>query len=101
MDGAFDFLITANQRVNLALFGLLVQVHAVIRQRILAPRCAARLFLTLLALIFIARAIALCRAGLRTPWRLGNAMADEIHRIQPRHVLQLQEINRMRFAFRE
>ena len=101
MDGALDFLITANQRVNLALFGLLVQVHAVIRQRILATRRAAALFFAFLARLLIAWTIALRRAGLRAPGRLGNAMADEIHRIQPRHVLQLQEIHRMRFAFRK
>ena len=101
LDGALDFLITANQRVNLALFGLLVQVHAVIRQRILATRRTAALFFAFLTWLLIARAIALRCAGLRTPGRLGNAMADEIHRIKARHVLQLQEIDRMGFAFRK
>ena len=101
LDGTLDFLITANQRVNLALFGLLVQVHAVIRQRILATRRTAALFFAFLSWLLIARAIALRRTGLRAPRRFGDAMADEIHRIKARHVLQLQEIDRMRFAFRK
>ena len=100
LDGALDLRFAADQRVDLPRHRLLVQVDAVVRQRVLiAP---ARLLLALLLLVRLRLAAgALHRALRRAAGRLGDAVADEVHRIQPRHVLQLQEIHRVAFALGE
>ena len=104
LDGALDLHLPPDQRIDLPGRGFLVQVHAVIRQRVLVAT-AVRLFLALrriLAFLIAATAAAARdRAGRGSAGRLGDAVADEVHRIQPRHVLQLQEIHRMAFTFAE
>ena len=97
LDGALDLQLAADQRVDLARHRLLVQVDAVVRQRVLvAP---AGLFLALRLVVAVVLAAALHRPLRRAPRCLGNAMGDEIHRIEPGHILQLQEIDRMALAF--
>ena len=92
--------LTPDQRVDLAGTRLLVQVDAVVRERVLAP--AARLLLALLLVTpFRVLGGALYRALLRAAGRLGDAVADEVHRVQPRHVLELQEIDSMALALAE
>ena len=71
LDGPLDLLLAADQRVDLARHRLLVQVHAVVRQRVLiAP---VRLFLAFLLLMRSrpgcrSPAPAAARTG-RAPWR--------------------------------
>ena len=100
LDGPLDLRLAADQRIDLPGHRLLVQVHAVVRQRVLvAP---VRLFLALLLLMRLRLAAgALHRTLRRAARRLGDAVADEIHRVEPRHVLQLQEIDRVAFALGE
>ena len=100
LNGALDLLIATDQRIDLTSQRLLVEVDAVIAQRVLAA--LGGLFLTLIFLRrFSRRAGALHRAGLAATGGFGDAVADEVHRVQPRHVLRLQEIDSMAFTFAE
>ena len=98
LDGALDFRFAPDQRIDFSGRRLLVQVHAIGAQRILvAP---AGFFLALVIAVG-RRAGALRRALRGAAGCLGNAMADEVHRIESRHVLQLQEIHGMAFPLGE
>ena len=93
--------LAADQRIDLAGHRLLVEVHAVVRQRVLAA--AARLFLALLLRWSLRMRLlgALHRALRRTARRLGDAVADEVDRVEPGHVLQLQEVDRVALPLAE
>ena len=103
LDGALDLRLAADQRVDLPGHRLLVQVHAVVGQRVLvAP---VRLLLPLLLRVAVGLAAAATGALDRplsgAAGRLGDAVADEVHRVEPGHVLELQEVDRVAFAFGE
>ena len=96
LDRAADLGVAADQRVDLALARLLVEVDAIGLQRI-------ALLLGLLAaglgvVLFLGAAHG-PRLGHAGP--LGDAMADVIDRVVARHVLLLQEIRRMALALGE
>ena len=93
-------VLAADQRVDLPRHRLLVQVHAVVGQRILvAPVWLFLALLLLMRLRLAAGALHWTLGG--SAGRLGDAVADEIHRIEARHVLQLQEIYRVALALGE
>jgi hypothetical protein len=96
LDGAHDLCLTADQRIDLAVLGLLVEVDAVGRQGVLA------------GLFFLARirgTALLVRTAYRTllahAWAFGDAVADVLNSIEPRHVLLLQEVRGMAFTLSE
>ncbi len=96
--------VAADQRVDLAGLRLLVEVDAIGGQRVLAA--AARLLLALvLRRLRRAAGRAITAAGARAlggaAGRLGDAVADEVDRVQPRHVLHLQEIHGVALALAE
>src|SRR6266481_1566114 len=95
LDGAVDLGISPDYRIDLAVARLLVEVHAVSFERF-----------ALLLGILVAFGLGLFvdpayRARFRHPGPLGDTVADVIDRIVARHVLLLQEIGSMTFAFRE
>ena len=98
LNRALDLGVAPDQRVDLAGTSLFVEVDAVVAQSVLgAP---ARL---LLALVFW-RVFLLGPLGWtlsRAARRLRDAVRDEVHRVKPGHVLQLQEVDRMAFALAE
>src|ERR687897_922032 len=65
-----------------------------------AALAAARLLL-LLRLLLAVRGRALDGAALAPPRRLGDAVGDEVHRVEPRHVLELQEVDGVALALGE
>ena len=77
---------TPNQRVNVARLGLGIEVRRIRIQWPLLGR--------LLALINIARGI---NALGRLFSILADAMGDEVHDIETRDILRLEEVNRLRF----
>ena len=88
----------ADQRIDLADLGLLIQVDSELLQGafatlLVALFCLGRLFFRLFA---VSRALGRLGFGLAG---LGDAVADERNRIQARHVLLLQEEHRVAFAF--
>ena len=94
LDRAVDFGLTTDQRIDLALAGLLVEVDAVGLQR-LAARLGGGRILGLLG------RRALGRLGLRCARLLGDAVGDVVDRVIPRHVLLLQEIGGVAFPLGE
>src|SRR3546814_5882505 len=79
---------------DLSVAGLLVQIHAELLERAFALLLRLRLHL----LFLLGRALRLARFGRS---RLGNAVADEVDGVEPRHVLLLQEIDGIALARRE
>ena len=98
LDGAFDFGFPADQRIDLAVLGFLVQVDAIGVQRFVALLLAS--FAGFRATDHVVLH-ALHRLGLLETGDLGDAMADIVHRVQARHVLLLQEIDGVAFTLRE
>jgi hypothetical protein len=97
LDAAFHLEIAADQRIDVALAGLLVQVHAVLLQRgLLGLLAALGLGLGLRLLLG-----ALHRPRLAIGRVLGDAVADVVHRVVAGHVLLLQEIGRVALALGE
>ena len=95
LNATFHFRLAANQRVNIALSRLNVQINAVFRQgRFLR---LARFGLWCFGFILGPNNGARLAKG----WVFGHAMRDEIHRIIARHILFLQEIGGVAFAFGE
>jgi hypothetical protein len=93
LDRPLDLGLAADQGIDLALDRLLVEVDTVILERIAAA------FDDLLgARILVSTADA---PALRTSRHLGNAVRDVVDRIEPAHLLLLQEIDGMRFSFGE
>ena len=95
LDAALDLGHAADQRIDLALAGLLVEVDAVGLER-LAAGLDGSLLLVGLARIGSLGLFGLGRAGL-----LGDAVGDVVDRVVPRHVLLLQEVGGVAFALRE
>ena len=94
LNRALDFLVAPDQRVDLAVFGLEVEVDAVGFQRLVL--LAALPFGLGLLVLGPAR-----RAGFARPGALGDAMGDVVDRVVAGHLLLLQEVGRVAFAFGE
>ncbi len=94
LDGAVHFGGAADQRVDPARLGLFIQVDAIGFQRLGA------LLVGLLGFFLLVRGAAR-RLGLAHAGPLGDAMADITHRIQPVHILLMQEIDGVAFALGE
>ena len=93
LNGALDLLLAADERIDLAVLGLLVEIDAVGGQRL------AALLDHLLRLAFRLGAVnGLALGGGST---LGDAVGDVVDGVEARHVLQLQEIDRVALAFGE
>ncbi len=100
LDGALDLRLAADEGIDLAGHGLLVEVHAVVRQGVLVA--AAGL---LLALLLVVRLVGVGAAGDGTlggaAGGLGDAVADEVDGVEPGHVLELEEIDGVGFTLGE
>ncbi len=93
-----------DQRIDAALHRLLVEVDAVRRQRFLAA--LAGLLRLVVAVIAVVRGVGLFLGAadasrLAAARHLGHAVGDVVDRIEPRHVLLLQEIDGVRLALGE
>ena len=102
LDGAVDFVFAANERIDLALGGFLVEVDAIGFKRIgiallLGAAIGAFAFAAagagLLVLVNAAHG-----TGFIHPCPLGNAVGNVIHRVIAGHVLLLQEEGGMAFT---
>src|SRR5690606_2640247 len=94
LDGPAQLAVATDQRIDLAGAGLVIEVDAEIGEgRTLLALSAA--FRTGLALFRATDLALFARAG------LGNAVGDEVHRIEPAHVLLLEEICGMALALGE
>ena len=93
LDRALDLGLAPDQRVDAAALGLFVQIDAIGVERVMAA------LLRLFAAFVLLRALG--PAGFRAAGRLGDAMRDIVDRIEPGHVLLLQEINRVALALGE
>ena len=95
LDGAVDLGVAADQRIDLAVFRLLVEVDAIGVERV-------ALFLGLVAAFGVGLLLdAAHRARLGKARPLGDAVADIIDRVVARHVLLLQEIGGVALALGE
>ena len=95
LDGAVDLGFAADQRIDLAVARLLVEVDAIGVERV------ALLFRLVAGFRVGVLVGAAHRARLRHAGALGNAVADVIDRVVARHVLLLQEIGGMALALGE
>ena len=88
----------ADQRIDLADLGLLVEVDGELLEGAFAALLVAlfRLGRLFFRLFPISRALGRLGFGLA---RLGDAVADERNRVEPRHILLLQEEHGVAFAF--
>ena len=86
LDGAQHLGLAADQRIDLAGLGLLVEVDAVGVERVLRLLLAVLAPLCGLVLVDAAHVLGLGHAG-----PLGDAVADVLHRLEARHLLLLQE----------
>ncbi len=98
LDGAVDLHLAADQRVDLAVLGLLVEVDAVGVQRVVAALLPRLLAAVAVALFLVGALRAALFAAAR---RLGDAVADIVDRVEAGHVLLLQEIDGVGFALGE
>ncbi|MNS92986.1 hypothetical protein D3C72_1271360 [compost metagenome] len=95
---------TADQRIDLAVFRLFIEVDAIRLQRILLLLGGRSLFLGIAAarLVFTFGLISTARrARLRRARTLADAVGDVIDRIVTGHFLLLQEIGGVAFALGE
>ncbi len=95
LDGAVDLGLAADQRIDLALARLLVEVDAIGVERV------ALLLLLVAGLAVVLLVGAAHRARFRHARPLGDAVADVIDRVVARHVLLLQEIGGVALALGE
>ncbi len=94
MDGAAQFGIAADQWVDLAVAGLLVEVDAEVGQsRALLGFCPA--------LVIAFTVFGTAHFAFLAGTRLGDPVTDEVDCVQPAHVLLFKEIGCMAFPFRE
>ena len=93
LDGAVDLLLAPDQRVDAAVLGLLVEVDAVGLERIAAGLDPASAFRFGIGATHAPR---LGPAG-----RLGDAVADVVDGVEPRHLLLLQEEHGVALALGE
>ena len=99
LDGAVDLLLAADQRIDLAVLGLLVEVDAVGLERI---ALLLRLAVAATAALGVGLLVgAAHRARLRHARPLGDAVADVVHRVVAGHVLLLQEVGGVALALGE
>ncbi len=100
LNGALDLALATDQRIDLALLRLDIEVHAIGLEGLTFTGCCP--FLSIGSCpgrnFFLGAARNAALVQLR---RLGNTMRNVIDRIQTGHVLQLQIINRVRFTFRK
>ena len=94
LDRALNLGLAPDQRVDVTILGLLVEVDTIGAQRLL-PLLDTRLAVEALFVGAVHGPVVFL-AG-----HLGDAVRDIIHRIKTGHLLLLQEINRVAFAFRE
>ncbi len=99
LNGALDFLLAADQRIDFSRHRLFVEIDAVIRERVLVAPSGFLVTLLLVVLILLSGALHRTLGGAAR--RLGDAVADEVDGIEPGHVLQLQKIDGVAFAFGE
>ena len=92
-------MLAANQRIDIALDRLGVQVDAILGQRAFLRVLFRRARVGTAFLLEIG--CAADRSRLAEGRILGNAVSDEVDGVVPRHVLRLQEIGRVRLAFGE
>ena len=94
LHGAHDFLLAADQRIDLAVAGLLVEVDAIGIERVAG-----------LLLLALGRARilvdAMHRARLEHAGTLGDPMRDVLDGVEPRHLLLLQEKRGVALALRK
>ena len=95
LDGAVDFGAAADQRIDPSVFGLLVEIDRELVERGFLLALFAGLFLGLRFAAF--RAVGWPVFDLLAA--LADAVADEADRIEPAHVLLLQEIDGVAVAF--
>ena len=93
LDRPVDLRLTPDQGIDLAAFGLLVEVDAIGVERIVAA------LLPLLAALLLLGALHAAR--LRAAGGLGDAVRDVVDRVEAGHVLLLQEVDRMALALGE
>ncbi len=93
LDRALDLVLAADQRIDLALAGFLVEVDAIGRQRLVALLGRRLSAVLLLGSGGAARASAARHLGL--------AVADIVHRVQPRHALVLEKRHRVAVPLRK
>ena len=99
LDGAVDLGLAADQRIDLAVLRLLVEVDAIGLERIaLLLRLAVAAVAALGVGILVVAAHA---ARFRKPRPLGDAVADVVDRVVAGHVLLLQEIGGVALALGE
>src|SRR6185437_213664 len=96
LDRAVDLGLAPDEGVDLAGLGLFVEVDAIGVERVVLPLLA--LFATAAAFLLVG---ALYAAGLGAAGRLGDAVRDVVDRVEPGHVLLLQEIDGVAFALGE
>ena len=95
LDRAVDLGVAPDQRIDLAVLGLLVEIDAIGVERV-------ALLLGLVAALGVGLLLdAAHRTRLREARPLGDAVADVIDRVVARHVLLLQEISGVALAFGE
>ena len=103
LNRALHFRLAANQRVDAAIARLLVEIDAVRVQRaflFLAVGGRLALFARVGRLVLLARPARALRRH-RQSRRLGDAMRNIIDRVVARHVLLLEEVGGVAFAFGE
>ena len=95
LDRPVDLRPAADQRIDPAIFGLLVEIDGELVER--------GFLLALLGCLVLALRLAFFGALRRTAFdllaALADAVADEAHRVEPAHVLLLEEIDRIAVAF--
>jgi hypothetical protein len=96
LDGAIDLGLAADQRIDLAVLRLLVEVDAIGVERVMAA-----LLLLLAAAAALLLVGPLDAAGLGAAGRLGDAVGDVVHGVEARHILLLQEIDGVALALGE
>ena len=102
LNGALHLELAADQRIDLAVGRLLVEVDAIGLERLVLLRAA----LLGLAAASLAAVLALLigafgRTGIARAGALGDPMADVVHGVIARHILLLQEISGVAFALGE
>ncbi len=93
LDHALDFRLATDQRIDLAVLGELIQVHRVLLER--------RLLLAALALLLFLLGAGRLGGLVAFLRRLGDAVADEVDDVQPRHALLVQVVHRVRVLLAE
>ena len=94
LDRAFDFVLASDQRVDVAVFGLLVEMHAIGCEGLLALFDDGFTILALFVRAVHGAVVIMAR-------HFGNAMGNVVDRVEAGHLLLLQEVDRMALTLRE